>query len=130
MPAHCLKKLYYGLVHPKILYGIEVYANTHKTYLEKLKILNNKIIRVITKAVYRTPTLTLYKSLNTLPIDKLHEFNLLLLVHKYFYHKHLLPPVFQKYFTLSHDIHNHNTRSASDLYLLAPNNEKGKKPKI
>jgi len=42
-----LKTIYCGFVHPHILYGIEVYANTFDTHLDKLRKLNNKILRII-----------------------------------------------------------------------------------
>jgi len=42
-----LKTIYYGFVHPRILYGIEVYVNTFDTHLDKLRKLNNKILRII-----------------------------------------------------------------------------------
>jgi len=31
-----LKDIYYAFVHPHILYGIEIYANTKVSYLDKL----------------------------------------------------------------------------------------------
>ena len=42
IPASVLKNVYYAFVHSYILYVIEVYANTHPTYLAKLIKLNNK----------------------------------------------------------------------------------------
>ena len=47
-----LKMLYFSFVHSQILYGIEVYANTCRTQLSKLCILNNKILRIIQKNHY------------------------------------------------------------------------------
>jgi hypothetical protein len=46
LPSAVLQTIYYAFVHPHILYGIELYANTHFTYLEKLVKLNNKILRI------------------------------------------------------------------------------------
>ena len=43
----CAKNIYYTFVHSCILYGIEVYANTHHTYLVKLIKLNNKLLRIL-----------------------------------------------------------------------------------
>ena len=39
----CLKNLYYSRVYPLIQHGIELYANTNKTCLPDLMILNNKL---------------------------------------------------------------------------------------
>ena len=42
-----LKSIYFAFVYPHILYGIEIYANTYISYLDKLMKLNNKILRII-----------------------------------------------------------------------------------
>ena len=46
LPLDCLKVLYFSFVHPHILYGIEIYANTYTSYLDKLLKLNNKLLRI------------------------------------------------------------------------------------
>ena len=33
--------IYYAFVHPYLMYGIEIYANTYITYLDKLVKINN-----------------------------------------------------------------------------------------
>jgi len=42
----CLKKLNFALVHPHILYGIEVYAKAAEYVADKLHKLNKKILRI------------------------------------------------------------------------------------
>jgi hypothetical protein len=42
-----LKMIYFAFVYPQVLYGIEVYANTCKSYLKKLAVLNNKLLRIV-----------------------------------------------------------------------------------
>jgi len=49
LPDDCLKMLYFSFVHPHILYGVEIYANTYTSYLEKLMKLNNKLLRILQK---------------------------------------------------------------------------------
>ena len=39
--------VYFASVYPQILYGIELYANTCPTYLQKLVKLTNKIFRIL-----------------------------------------------------------------------------------
>ena len=46
MPPSIMKKIYFALIHPHIIYGIELYANTHEKYLDPLVELNNKILRI------------------------------------------------------------------------------------
>ena len=42
-PYKIMKLLYFALVHSKLIYGIEIYANTYLTNLHDLIILNNRI---------------------------------------------------------------------------------------
>jgi len=38
--------IYFAFLHPYILYGLEVYGNTFPSYLDKLAVLNNKLLRI------------------------------------------------------------------------------------
>jgi len=46
LPLDCLKMLYFSFVHLHI-YGVEIYANTYTSYLDKLLKLNNKLFRIL-----------------------------------------------------------------------------------
>jgi len=74
-----LRNIYYSLVYPHLLYGIEMYANTCVTYLDKLIKLNNKILRILQNCPIRTHVLDLYTKFNVLPLDKLHNHQIILL---------------------------------------------------
>lgn len=117
LPRACLNKLYFSFVYCHLLYGIEVYANTSKSIIDRLVKLNNKLIRILFNKKRDTHSCELYKSLNILPIPKLHELQLLLFVHKCNYHKHLLPSVFHNYFVHSLSVHEYNTRRCKDFYV-------------
>jgi hypothetical protein len=41
LPPAVLKIIYFTFVYSHILYGVEIYANTHMSYLDKLIKLNN-----------------------------------------------------------------------------------------
>jgi len=94
LPARCLKMLYFAFVHPHLLHGIELYANTSSVHLSKIMTLNNKILRILQNQPYNSPVKDLYAEYNTLPIPQLHIQQLLILVHKFVYHRHLLPSIF------------------------------------
>jgi hypothetical protein len=72
LPSVMSQTIYYAFFHPNILYGIEIYANTHFTYLEKLVKLNNKISRIRQFKSLSTPIAELYLTYNTLQIVELH----------------------------------------------------------
>ena len=86
--------------------------------MDKLCKLNNKLLRILLQKNLATPIVDLYAEMKTLPIPILHEMLLWLFVHKYLYHKQLLPEVFQNYFTLNKVIHDHNVRENSGVHIF------------
>ena len=59
-----LKSLYFAFVHPHLLYAIEVYGNSSPNHLNKLIILNNKLLRIVQNKSLRTPVIELYGNFN------------------------------------------------------------------
>jgi hypothetical protein len=47
LPSPVLRRVYYAFGHPHILYSIEIYVNTHFSYLEKLVTHDTKILRIL-----------------------------------------------------------------------------------
>ena len=47
LPITSCKQLYFALVHPHIVYGVELYANTNDSYIDPLVKMNNKILRIL-----------------------------------------------------------------------------------
>jgi hypothetical protein len=90
------------------VYGIEIYANTHFTY---------KVLRILQFKSLSTPIAELYLTYNTLPIVELHKMQLLILVHKYLFHRSTLPEAYSEYFIANANIHNYNTRCKDDIHL-------------
>ena len=71
--------VYFASVYPQILYGIELYANTCPTYLQKLVKLTNKIYRILLNQPLRTRVVELHNDLNVLPVKMLHHSSCLFL---------------------------------------------------
>lgn len=92
-----LKAVYFAFVHPQILYGIELYANTCPTYLQKLVKLTNKIFRILLNQPLRTRVVELHNDLNVLPVKMLHTQQLLVLVFKCLYHRNSVTVMFRNY---------------------------------
>jgi len=108
-------------VYPHILYSIEIYGNTYHSYLSKLEVSNNKILRILQNVSRTTHVIDLYKCYNTLPLHLLHNYQILLLVHKFVHHPEKLPSVFRSYFAQNEYIHNHNTRESHNMHMIVPN---------
>ena len=66
MPNDFLKNLYLALVYPHLLYGVELYLNTFKSYFERLFALNKKLLRILQRENIETPV-KLYAAYNILP---------------------------------------------------------------
>ena len=125
LPHHVLKNIYFCLVYPKILYCIEIYANTYSTYLDNLIVLNNKILRVAQDKPFRTHSCELYSDYNTLPINVLFKYNLLLLAHRLYYHKNTLPTIFSNYLQTNNLLYSYNTRSKHLIHISSVNKNFG-----
>jgi len=118
-----LPTVYFAFVYPHLLYGIEVYGNTYSSHLSKLTVLNNKLLRIIQNKVVHTPII----AYNTLPLSFLHEFHILLFVHKFVFSTEKLPTIFSSYFIHNSFIHSHDTRSKSDLHFESVQTVVGKR---
>jgi len=127
LPKECLKMVYYSFVHTHLLYAIEIYANTFNSYLDGLSVLNNKLIRILFTKNRFTHVKDLYDITGSLPISKLHDFNILMFVHKCIYCSSSLPEVFTDYFLQSQLNVKYSSRRRYDLYIKQFNTSTGKK---
>ena len=100
LPATVLQTIYFAFVHPHILYGIEMYGSASISHLDKLSKLNNKLLRILQR-----------RDLCTLPVTKLYVMQILVFVHKFYYHKETLPEIFANYFPSNNLIHSYKPRN-------------------
>ena len=117
--------LYYALIYPKIPYGAELYANIYLTHLHVLMILNNRLLRIIQRKNLAANTTILYSSFNTLSIDELFKFQILLHAHNILYDSKSLQSIFQSATCCNSDIRHHGTRSANDFHRSSSNTTSG-----
>jgi len=68
------KIMYFAFVYSHLCYGIEIYDNTYHSYLNKLIILDNKILRILQNESCCTHVTEFYENCNTLSIPKLHSY--------------------------------------------------------
>ena len=127
VPPSILRKLYFALVHPQLIYGIEIYANTYQKYLDPLIKLNSKILRILQNRKLNYPVPNLYRTYITLPLHQLHNFFILMLLHKFKFNRSELPEPFWVYFTENYTIHSHNTRQIKNFHLGRKNTTLGQR---
>ena len=86
LPVFGLRQLYFALVHPHLLYGLEIlYGNTSASILDPLLKVNNKRLRILQNQSIRTPLSHLYSNFNILPITALCDLKIACLMHEYMY---------------------------------------------
>ena len=115
VPDRILHTLYCTLVLPYLNYGILVWGNTCKTYLNKLVKLQKWAIRTVSNSQYRSHTGPIFSKYKILTVNDM--YNLELGAFMYKHSTNGLPNVFNDYFVKRSDIHNYPTRRANDLNL-------------
>jgi hypothetical protein len=112
-----LTQLYYSLVYPHLLYGIVLWGNTYNIYLNKLIVLQKKIIRTITGSLFNAHTESLFKSLHILKITDIYKLQVAKYVHGYVTNS--LPFSLMDIFTPL-NLCGHNTRQSEARKLRFP----------
>ena len=97
------------MIYSKIKYGILTYGLTTSSNLNKIQVIQNKLLKVISNQNYRTATNILHNSLGLLKVKDILTQELLTFVHNF--NKNKLPAVFKNYFTKFHNLHEINTRN-------------------
>ena len=110
-----LMSLYNSLTLPYIMYCVHVWGSAYETHLRHLMTLQNKIVKLIAGVPPRTNADALYVKLNILPLKKLYIYNVGLFMYKY--DNDMLPELFVNMFTPVQNIHDYNTRAATEHHL-------------
>ena len=113
-----LLTLYYALIQSQLLYGLPIWTFTYQTYLTKLRKLQNKAVKILSKAHPRERVNPWYHKLNILKIDNLFQFEIAKLMYQYIHNK--LPHCFCNYFANLSDSHHYTTRNSSKHNLQLP----------
>ena len=117
LPNKVLHDVYFALVHSHLMYAIEIYANTCPSHLDRLCILNNKLLRILQFKPRKSPVIGLYADFNTLPLPELHKQQLLLFTFKVMRQPYTLPSVFKNYFNINSNVHTYATRSRKNIHM-------------
>ena len=107
-----LHNLYF--IYPYLIYGIEIWGNASKSYLEPLIKLQIKCIGTITFFHYLEHTDPSFKELKILKFTKLVTHRNALLMFKYFIG--LVPMPIKNMFVKNNQFHNYNTRQSGAIY--------------
>jgi len=71
IPTKELIQIYYSLVYPHFIYGISVWGGCYTTTMKPLKVLQNRLMRAISGADYRSSAEPIYERFNLLKIEQI-----------------------------------------------------------
>ena len=76
------RQLYFAFIHSRIKYGIEVFGDCANEYLQKLQVIQNKLLKLLLNFDRRTSTNELHQQLSLLKVVDIHNVNLLSFVNE------------------------------------------------
>ena len=91
------RTIYYTMMYSKIKYAISVYGLTSLDNINKIQVLQNKLLKILTFKDYRYSTNRLHNDFEILKVNDITKQEILNFVHGYINNK--LPNVFDDYFT-------------------------------
>ncbi len=110
LPSWSLKSLYFAYIHSHMVYGICCWGPmASKMSIKRIKTLQNKALRIITKANYNASTKPLAKKLDILLFDELVDLELSKI--SYRYTNRSLPKPVRELFQDNSFTHRYNTRA-------------------
>ena len=113
-----LRTIYYGIFSSILTYGAQIWGQNQNTNIQRLTKLQDTALRIINYADYHEPPEKLYKKSNILKLKD--NINLLNFMYVYDSMSGTLPNVLNQNFTVFQDLHDHDTRCASQLQLKLP----------
>jgi hypothetical protein len=107
----CLRTLYFSLIYPYLHYCILVWGSTYQSNLERIVLLQKRVIRIINKKEYDAHTSPLFKESVIFKLNDIYLFCL----GKFMYlaSKNYLPPSFKNFFLVNSEVHSYNTKSSN-----------------
>ena len=83
LPTKTLTILYHSLVSTHLLFALPAWAPTCASYIHKVKMLQNKVIRIMTKTSKFEPISPQYYNLKILKLDDLYHYETAQLMYQY-----------------------------------------------
>ena len=113
-----LKTIYITMFYPYLTYCGTIWTSTYQTRLKPIITIQKKLVRLMPFSKYHDECKALFQSLKILNTC-IYELNMYLIaLFMYSYFSNNLPKYFNNnYFTLNKNIHSHDTRSASNVYI-------------
>ena len=117
VPLSTLLNIYRSLIQPYLTYGIIVWGRASKTYLNKLLVLQKRVLRLMNFKGYKEHAIPLFTNLNVLPLNMIYYKSVCNLM--YDVSNSSCPSTISDYFNRSRNIHTHKTRhcASNNFYI-------------
>ena len=116
LPQNALLKLYYSIVHYRLLCGLVVWGSTFPSYLKKLNSIQNKAVKLIGGGNYLDRVTPYYSKLNILKLPDLYKLETAKFVYRFM--DKTLPQCFSVFFVKVSEISGRTTRSSGNRHSL------------
>ena len=113
LPQQTLYKLYCTLILPYLNYGLLLWGDASKLYLNKVFKLQKRALRVISNSSYLASSEPLFKKFKVLNIFNMYKKETAIFMYKY--KNNMLPSSFDGLFVDHKSNHNYNTRNNDDF---------------
>ena len=104
------------MVYSRIKYGIEIWGMTTKTNMGQVQILQNGLLKVLSRTPYRCSTDKLHNDYELLKVQDIFTQEIATFMHNFRMGK--LPEIFAEYFKTFAEIHEINTRNSNMRYII------------
>jgi hypothetical protein len=118
LPLNTLKTLYYTLVYPHLNYGIILWGSAYQVHMNKLSLIQKKIIRAVSNVGHYEHTQPLFVQLDILKLDDMYEIETLKFMHQYVNGE--LPSSLHNIFVNTSTVHNYDTRQSRHIRPFHP----------
>ena len=119
VPNSALLSVYFAIFQSHLNFGLSVWGQAHEVYLQKIRTIQNKVLRKIANADYDTHITDIYKETNVLKLNDLFKTKIMSLM--WDFDHNILPTSLNEFFTCAHD-HRYDTRTAeTGMIQLNPN---------
>ena len=110
--------LYNPFVYPYFMYCNHVWGNNHPTNLEKLVLVQKKLVRIIRNSPFRVHSDPLFYANKLLTVTDINEYVVGMFIYQWVDNKKKITQIYKNFCQYKRDCHEHNTRNVDDLHVL------------
>ena len=115
VPCVILRNIYFTLLQPYLEYCNIVWATGTSVILNKLVVIQNKVLRIIRNSPWNTHASPIFIKLGILTVFNINKLQTACFMYKVM--NNLVPSFFVNMFTVNSAIHNYNTRQNNNLHV-------------